>query len=79
MTQNIDFNELTTDREILQHYREYLEHGIKDLFIRAWGESATTEITRNQHYSLLYRNEMNSIVAQISSENSREKRTAEDV
>ena len=33
MTQNIDLNELTTDQEILQQYRDELEHRIKDLFI----------------------------------------------
>ena len=46
MTQNIDLNEMTTDREILQNHREDLEHRIKDLFISALGESAITEMTR---------------------------------
>ena len=39
MTQNIDLNIMTTDREIL-------EYRIKDLFIWALGESAITEMTR---------------------------------
>ena len=46
MTQNIDLNELTTDREILPNYRDDLEHRIKNLFIWALGESAITEMTR---------------------------------
>ena len=46
MTQNIDLNETTTDREILPNYRDDLEHRIKDLFIWALGESAITEMTR---------------------------------
>ena len=46
MTQNIDLNRMTTDREILENYREDLEHRIKDLFIWALGESAITEMTR---------------------------------
>ena len=46
MTQNIDLNEMTTDREILPNYRDDLEHLIKDLFIWALGESAMTEMTR---------------------------------
>ena len=33
MTRNIDLNEMTTDREILQNYRDDLEHRIEDLFI----------------------------------------------
>ena len=37
---------MTTDREILQNYRDDLEHRIKDLFIWALGESA---ITRETH------------------------------
>ena len=45
MTQNIDLNEMTTDREILPNYRDDLEHRIKDLFIWALGESAITEMT----------------------------------
>ena len=46
MTQNIDLNEMTTDREILPNYGDDLEHRIKDLFIWALGESAITEMTR---------------------------------
>ena len=46
MTQNIDLNEMTTDREILPNHRDDLEHRIKDLFIWALGESAITEMTR---------------------------------
>ena len=46
MTQNIDRNIMTTDREILESYRNDLEHRIKDLFIWALGESAITEMTR---------------------------------
>ena len=46
MTQNIDLNIMTTDREILENYRNDLEHRIKDLFIWALGESAITEMTR---------------------------------
>ena len=38
MTQNIDLNIMTTDREILENYRNDLEHRIKDLFIWALGE-----------------------------------------
>ena len=45
-TQNIDLNIMTTDREILQNYRDDLEHQIKDMFISALGESAITEMTR---------------------------------
>ena len=46
MTQNIDLNEMATDREILHNYRDDLEHRIKNLFIWALGESAITEMTR---------------------------------
>ena len=46
MTQNINLNEMTTDRETLLNYRDDLEHRIKDLFIWALGESAITEMTR---------------------------------
>ena len=65
MTQNSDLNVMTTDREILQNYRDDLEHRINNLFIWALGESAITEMTRivrdndpigmdnNQLYSLL--------------------------
>ena len=37
---------MTTDREILENYRDDLVHRIKDLFIWALGESAITEMTR---------------------------------
>ena len=46
MTQNIDLNEMTTGREILSNYRDDLEHRIKNLFTKALGESAITEMTR---------------------------------
>ena len=46
ITQNIDLNIMTTDCEILQTYRDDLEHRIKDLFIWALGESAITKMTR---------------------------------
>ena len=51
MIQNIDRNEMTTDREILQNYRDDLEHRIKGLFIRELGESAITEMTRTVRYN----------------------------
>ena len=38
MTQNVDLNEMTTDREIIRNYRDDLEHRIKDLFIWALDE-----------------------------------------
>ena len=68
MTQNIDLNIMTTDREILNQYRAELEEGIKDLFLWAQGEFAITEMKRtardndrnkmdmNQIYSLFRRN-----------------------
>ena len=37
---------MTTDREILENYRNDLEHRIKDLFIWALGEPVITEMTR---------------------------------
>ena len=46
MTQNIDLNIMTTNREILEQYRDELEQRINDLFIWALGESAITEMTR---------------------------------
>ena len=46
MTQNIDLNVMTNDREILQEHRDELEHRIKDLFIWELGESAITGMTR---------------------------------
>ena len=46
MTQNIDLNEMTTDRKIKPNYRDNLEYRIKSLFIWALGVSAITEMTR---------------------------------
>ena len=46
MTQNIDLNIKTSDREILEQHRTEYEDWIKDLFIWALGESAITEMTR---------------------------------
>ena len=46
MTQNIDLNIMTADREILEQYRDELEQRIKDVFIEALGESVITEMTR---------------------------------
>ena len=50
ISQKIDLNELKTDREIIQNYKDDLEHRIKDLFIWALGESAITEMTRTVGY-----------------------------
>ena len=44
MTQNIDLNTMTTDREIREQYRANVDNRIKDLFIWALGESAITEM-----------------------------------
>ena len=46
MTQKIDLNRMTTDKEIIEEYREELEIKIKDIFIWALGEEAVTEITK---------------------------------
>ena len=46
MTQNINLNIITIDREILEQYRAELEQRIKDLFIWASSESTITEKTR---------------------------------
>ena len=46
MTQKIDLNTMTTDKEILEEYREELEIKIKDIFIWALGEEAVTEMTK---------------------------------
>ena len=46
MTQKIDLNTMTTDKEILEEYREELEITIKDIFIWALGEEAVTEMTK---------------------------------
>ena len=46
MTQKIDLNTMTTDKEILEEYREELEIKTKDIFIWALGEEAVTEMTK---------------------------------
>ena len=46
MTQNNDLNIMTTNRKKLEQYRDQLEQRIKDLFIKALGESAITGMTR---------------------------------
>ena len=46
MTQKIDLNTMTTDKDILEEYREELEIKIKDIFIWALGEEAVTEMTK---------------------------------
>ena len=46
MTQKIDLNTMTTDKEILEEYREELEMIIKDIFIWALGEEVVTEMTK---------------------------------
>ena len=46
MTQKTDLNTMTTDKEILEEYREELEIKIKDIFIWALGEEAVTEMTK---------------------------------
>ena len=46
MTQDIDLNTMTTDKEILAEYRDELEIKIKDIFIWALGEAAVTEMTK---------------------------------
>ena len=82
MTRHIDRNELTTDHETLQNYRDDLEHRINDFFIWALGESAITEMTRpletttQIEWTLInfigcsgyisYRNETNTTVEQTS-------------
>ena len=45
MTHIIVLNELTTNREILQSYRDDLEHRIRDSFFWPMNYSATTEMT----------------------------------
>ena len=42
MTQDIDLNNITTDKEILPQFRDEL----KDIFIWALGEAAVTEMTK---------------------------------
>ena len=46
ITQTIDLNQITTNREILEQYRKDLDIRIKDLFLWEVGESAITEMTR---------------------------------
>ena len=46
ITQKIDLNRMTTDKEILEEYREELGIKIKDIFIWALGEEAVTEMTK---------------------------------
>ena len=46
MTRNIDINQITTGREIIQQYRDDLDHRIRALFIWALGESAITEMAK---------------------------------
>ena len=46
MTQKIDLNRMTTDKEIIEDYKEELEIKIKDIFIWALGEEAVTEMTK---------------------------------
>ena len=47
MTQDIDMNNMTTDKEILPEFRDELEVKIKDKFIWALGEAAVTEMTKS--------------------------------
>ena len=61
MTQNIDLNVMTNDRDILQEHRDELEYRIKDLFIWALGESAITEMTRTVRDNNLIKMEKNLI------------------
>ena len=61
MTQNIDWNEMTTDREILQDYREDLEHRMKHLFIWTLGKSAITEMTKTARDNDLNRMYINKV------------------
>ena len=46
MTQKVDLNRMTTDKEITEEYREELKIKIKDIFIWALGEEAVTEMTK---------------------------------
>ena len=46
MTQNIDLNNMTTDKEILPEVRDELEVKIKNIFIWALGKAAVTEMTK---------------------------------
>ena len=46
MTQKIDLNRMTTDKKILEEYREELDIQVKDIFIWALGEEGVTEMTK---------------------------------
>ena len=46
MTQKIDLNRMTTDKEIIEEYREELQIKIRDIFIWALGEEAVTDMTK---------------------------------
>ena len=46
MTQDIDLNNMTTEKEILADFRYELKVKIKDIFIWALGEAAVTEMTK---------------------------------
>ena len=46
MTQFIDLNKITTDKEILPEHRDELEVKIKNFSMWALGEAAVTEMTK---------------------------------
>ena len=46
MTPKIDLNMMTTDKEIIEQYRDEMEIKIKDIFIWVLGEKAATEMTK---------------------------------
>ena len=46
MTLKIDQTKMTNSKEVLPQYRDQLEEEIKDVFIRAIGQSALTEMTK---------------------------------
>ena len=46
MTQDIDLNNVTTDKEMLPAFRDELEVKTKDIFIWALGEAAITGMTK---------------------------------
>ena len=48
MTQKIDLNRMTTNKEILEEYREELEIKMNDFFIWSLGEEAVTEMTKTK-------------------------------
>ena len=45
MTQKIDLNRMTTDKDIIEEHRDELEIKIKDIFNWELGEEAVTEMT----------------------------------